>query len=91
MPWVAWRAQVAAMFPDEAFHIGGDEWWPAWSNAPAVQAFMGEQGFANVVDVYHYYERRMIDIVRGLGRTTYAWEDINGACGGPSLWSRGTA
>ncbi len=34
-----------------------------------------------VTDVYHYYERRIIDIVRGAGKKVYAWEDINGECG----------
>ena len=71
------------MFPDEAFHIGGDEWWPAWNNAPSVEAWMPSQGFTDAVDVYHYYERRVIDIVRGLGKQTYAWEDINGQSAAP--------
>ncbi len=71
--------EVASLFPDEAFHIGGDEWWPAWATAPTVQKFMQAMNYSDAVDVYHYYERGIIDIVRGLGKTTVcAWEDIDG-------------
>lgn len=38
---------------------------------------MKAQGY-DVTAAYHYYERRMIDIVRGLNRTTLAWLDIAG-------------
>jgi len=69
---------VASMFPDEAFHIGGDEWWPAWQYAPTVQNWMPKMNFTDVIDVYHYYERGMIDIIRGLKKVTFAWEDIDG-------------
>lgn len=31
-----------------------------------------------VVEAYYYYERRMIEIARGLGRSVLAWQDIQG-------------
>lgn len=74
----AMLGSVASLFPDEAFHIGGDEWWDAWGMAPKVLEWMPTQNYTSTVDVYHYYERRIIDIMRGLGKQTVAWEDING-------------
>lgn len=71
--------EVAEMFPDEAFHIGGDEFWGAWDNAPAVQAFNKEHNYTSIYDTYHYYERQVIQIIRSLGKKNIvAWEDIHG-------------
>ena len=45
--------------------------------APSVSAWMTAQNIT-VVEAYYYYERRMIDIARGLGRSVLAWQDIQG-------------
>jgi hypothetical protein len=69
-----WRA-LAAMFPDPAMVIGGDEWWDCWSASPAVATWMAQQGM-NATETYFYYERRMIDIARSLNKTSIAWLDV---------------
>jgi hexosaminidase len=68
---------IADMFPDSTLHIGGDEFWGCWGESPAVEAWMNASGL-DVYGAYHYYERRVIDIVRSFGRRTMAWLDIAG-------------
>ena len=57
--------------------IGGDEAWGCWADAPQVASWMQASNFT-LAQALHYYERRMIGIVRQLGRKTMAWLDIDG-------------
>jgi hexosaminidase len=70
--------EIATLFPDSTLHIGGDEFWPGcWTQSANVSAWMNSTGMG-VYDAYHYYERRIIEIVRSLGKKTMAWLDIAG-------------
>jgi hexosaminidase len=69
--------EIASLFPDSTVHIGGDEFWGCWGESPAVQAWMAANGL-DVYGAYHYYERRMIDLARSLGKRPMAWLDIAG-------------
>jgi hexosaminidase len=71
---------IAAMFPDAQFRIGGDEVQGCWAQCPAVQAWIQATFGANgtVGDAYHYYVRRVIGIQRALHRSTMAWLDVEG-------------
>jgi hexosaminidase len=73
---------LAAMFPDAQFRIGGDEFQGCWSSCPAVMAWILSKFGANgtITDAYHYYIRRQIGILRGLAppRATMAWLDVAG-------------
>ena len=75
-------ADVAAMFPDAQFRIGGDEFQGCWSDCPAVMAWIQSKWGANgtIYDAYHYYVRRQIGILRALAppRETMAWLDVAG-------------
>jgi hexosaminidase len=69
---------IISVFPDAQVHIGGDEFWPGcWTQSSQVSSWMVRQNFS-VMDAYYYYERRMIDIARGLNRSVVAWQDIQG-------------
>jgi hexosaminidase len=81
-----WR-ELAASFPDETLMIGGDEAWGCWAESPAVAAWMKARGYG-VEEALHYYERRMIGIVRSLGRKTMAWLDIDGWPLANETWAR---
>ena len=71
---------IAGMFPDAQFRIGGDEFQGCWSDCPAVMAWIrGKWGVnGTVYDAYHYYVRRVINITRGLERSSMAWLDVEG-------------
>lgn len=69
--------EITTLFPDSTVHIGGDEFWGCWNESPNVSAWMNSSGY-DVYQAYHYYERRIIDISRSLGRRTLAWLDIAG-------------
>lgn len=74
-----WR-DIAAMFPDAQFRIGGDEFEGCWSACPAVMAWARKTFGPNATaqDAYHYYIRRQVGIARALGKQTMAWLDVEG-------------
>lgn len=69
--------EIASMFPDSHVHIGGDELWACWSQSATMVAWMKGMNFT-ITDAYYYYERRIIDILRGAGKKVIAWQDIAG-------------
>lgn len=69
-------AEMAALFPDAYFHVGGDEVnAAAWTSNPTIRAYMTERG----LDA-HALQRDFFDrvrrIVQGLGKTPVAWEEV---------------
>ena len=74
-------SDIAAEFASvDELRIGGDEFQGCWNDCPSVMTWIN-QTFgpkADIYDAYHYYERRMIDIVRKHNKTTQAWLDIDG-------------
>jgi len=65
---------VATRFPSDQFHIGGDEmWFGQWQLTPSIIAFMKKMNWNNIVEVFYYYQRQMIDIMRSLGKKTIGW------------------
>jgi hexosaminidase len=79
-------ADIAKVFPDAEFRIGGDEFQGCWSDSPTVKAWMAAHNF-DLSAAYHYYERRLIGIMRALGRRTQAWLDIAGFPGANETWA----
>ena len=71
---------VASSFPDEVVRIGGDEFQSCWLDCPAVMDWIRGKFGTNgtIYEAYHYYERRIIEIVRSLGKKPMAWLDIHG-------------
>jgi len=66
--------KIAEIFPGDQYHIGSDEmWFGQWQTSPAILNFMKQQGYNNIVEVFYYYQRRMIDIMRKLGKKTVGW------------------
>lgn len=75
--WPSVWGGVNATFPSRTWHIGGDEFWPCWSESPTVAAWMASRGFT-VDDAYYWYEQQVIGTVRSFGKRTMAWQDIAG-------------
>ncbi|HET6526312.1 beta-N-acetylhexosaminidase [Sphingopyxis sp.] len=72
--------EMAPLFPDPHFHIGGDEVSKTvWADAEDVQALMARENLADSKAVEAFFLRRAADIVRRLGKTVIGWEEVSGA------------
>jgi hexosaminidase len=69
--------EMAALFPDEYFHIGGDEVnGKQWDHNPRIQAFMRRRGMKGNHDLQAYFNRRILAIVRQHGKKMIGWDEI---------------
>lgn len=70
-------AEMAALFPDEHLHIGGDENnGKQWAANPAIQAFMKKNRLADAHALQAYFNRRLAAILRKRGRKMVGWDEI---------------
>jgi hexosaminidase len=69
--------QIAALFPFEYIHMGGDE-APInyWQNNSAVKALMQREGLKNIEQVQGYFEKRVKAIVESKGKKFIGWDEI---------------
>lgn len=69
--------EVTAIFPDEYFHIGGDEnEGKQWDANPDIQRFMQEKGIADNQALQTWFNRRLLKILSGLGKKMMGWDEI---------------
>lgn len=69
--------EVAAIFPDDYVHIGGDEVHPAWwSEDNAVQAFVEKHELGDVRGLQAYFNRRIHDVLERLGKRAVGWDEV---------------
>ena len=67
--------EMAQLFPDEYFHIGGDEVnGKQWARNPRIQEFMRSRGLKNNLDLQAYFTQRVQELVRKHGKTMVGWE-----------------
>jgi hexosaminidase len=75
--------EVAAAFPDETFHGGGDEVsFGCWSSNPEVKAWMTAQGMGgNLTLLNNHYMTRLLQIITGavMNKTAMFWRECNNA------------
>jgi len=69
--------QVAALFPFEYIHMGGDE-APEnfWQKSDAIKALMQKEGLKNMQQVQGYFEKRVQKIVESKGKKFMGWDEI---------------
>jgi len=73
----AFIADMAALFPDPFFHIGGDEvTGKQWKSSARIQAFMRTHGLKNTQDLQAYFNRRLQKIVAKHGKRMEGWDEI---------------
>jgi hexosaminidase len=73
--------EMAALFPDRYFHMGGDEVGSdVWANLPAGQSFMNRHGLKSQADLEAYFHKRVHDLLAKDGKTVIGWEE---AANGP--------
>ena len=69
--------EMAKLFPDQCFHIGGDEVnGKQWGANPQIQAFMRAQGMKTNQDLQAYFNKRVQEIVSKHGKTMIGWDEI---------------
>lgn len=69
--------EIAALFPFEYIHIGGDE-CPKnfWEKSDSVKALMQREGLKNMQEVQSYFEKRLEKIVESKGKKVIGWDEI---------------
>lgn len=69
--------EMSKLFPDEYFHIGGDEVEAKqWNENPAVSAFMRQHNLADAKALQTYFNQRLLKIVTKHGKHMEGWDEI---------------
>ncbi|MEO8415949.1 MAG: family 20 glycosylhydrolase [Ginsengibacter sp.] len=69
--------EMSSLFPDEYFHIGGDEnTGKDWNSTPHIKAFMKARGMKSAADLQTYFNRRLLPIIKKCGKTMMGWDEI---------------
>jgi len=69
--------EMAKLFPDQFFHIGGDEVnGKEWDANPKIQEYMKVHGIQNNEGLQAYFSQRVQDLVVKHGKTPVGWDEI---------------
>lgn len=69
--------EMAQLFPDPYYHIGGDEVNPrAWNQSESIQSFAKEHGLKDAPAIQVYFNQRLLKIVQKYGKTMVGWDEI---------------
>jgi hexosaminidase len=73
----AFIGEMADLFPDAYFHIGGDEVnGKQWKNNPRIQAFMKDHGLKTTADLQGYFSKRLVPLVEKHGKKVIGWDEV---------------
>ena len=66
--------EIAALFPDEYLHVGGDEVnGKQWDSNPEIMAFKGTHGIKDDAGLQLYFNRGLLPIVQKHGKKMIGW------------------
>ena len=69
--------EMAALFPDDYFHVGGDEVnGKQWKANPRIQAFMKQHDLKNTADLQAYFSGRLLPLVEKHGKKMIGWDEV---------------
>ena len=69
--------EVAALFPDEYIHVGGDECFKGfWHKCPRCQARMKEENLKDENELQSYVIHRLESILKAKGKKLIGWDEI---------------
>jgi len=69
--------EMARLFPDRFFHIGGDEVnGKAWDANPKIQEFKKAHGYKSNEELQSYFSQRVQKLVTKHGKTAIGWDEI---------------
>ncbi len=73
----AFIGEMARIFPDAYFHIGGDEVnGKHWNSNPDIMAFKTQMGMKDNHDLQVYFNKRILAIVQKHGKKMIGWDEI---------------
>ncbi len=69
--------EMVKLFPDEHFHIGGDEVSASeWTSQPRIKNFMKSKKLANAKALQAYFNKRLQKILAKYGKKMEGWDEI---------------
>jgi len=69
--------EMSGLFPDEYFHVGGDEnEGKHWMANDEIQAFMKENGFRDIHELQNYFIIRIQKHLTSLDKKMIGWDEI---------------
>ena len=69
--------EMAKLFPDQYFHIGGDEVNPKeWNDNPKIQTFLLKHKLTDDKALQAYFNQRLLKIVTKHGKRMEGWDEI---------------
>ena len=70
-------AEMATIFPDEYFHVGGDENnGVEWKANPKIQAFMAAHNLKGTAGLQAYFNQRLLQILTKHGKKMIGWDEV---------------
>jgi len=68
--------EMAGLFPDSYFHIGGDEVNDnQWKRSPSIQAFARQHELTSSRDLQAYFNRRVEKVLKKHGKIMIGWDE----------------
>jgi hexosaminidase len=69
--------EVASLFKDNYFHIGGDENnGKDWARSDSIQRFMAKEGLPTTVALQNHFNKKVRDILRRSNKTVVGWDEV---------------
>jgi hexosaminidase len=69
--------EMARLFPDEYFHIGGDEVDPKeWTGTPRIATFMRKHHLADGAALQTYFNQRLVKLVAKHHKHMEGWDEV---------------
>lgn len=69
--------EMVGLFPDEYFHIGGDEnTGKHWEQNPEIQAYMEENNIKDSHELQTEFNKRLLPILKKHGKKMMGWDEI---------------
>ncbi len=73
----AFIGEMAALFPDRYFHIGGDEVnGKQWNASKRIRDFKTRRQMKNNRDLQNYFNRQLLQILKKHGKRMIGWDEI---------------
>ena len=86
--------EVAALFPGQYIHIGGDECYHGfWEKDPGCVALMQKESLKDAKELQSYFIKKVVNIITSKGKKAIGWDEIlyGGLADGAAIMSwRGT-
>lgn len=69
-------AEMAGLFPDPYFHMGGDEVFAMAWQEPRIAQFMKAKGFSSRLELERYFHLRVRGLLKKHGKIMVGWDEV---------------